>query len=157
MILIFTPTHTNLGDHAIALAEFEFLKKNCIDYYVIRANCYLKLKKNDEAMKNLDELEELFVSLNKNINKCVELLGRSIKGENIGRKLSAIEENNKVSFNKSIYNINSDREEVKNLLSRLNDERDEYQEMIRRENQIELEHELEKEEKKEDKKEEEKE
>ena len=110
-----------------------------------------------QKMKNLDELEELFVSLNKNINKCVELLGRSIKGENIGRKLSAIEENNKVSFNKSIYNINSDREEVKNLLSRLNDERDEYQEMIRRENQIELEHELEKEEKKEDKKEEEKE
>ena len=108
-----------------------------------------------QKMKNLDELEELFVSLNKNINKCVELLGRSIKGENIGRKLSAIEENNKVSFNKSIYNINSDREEVKNLLSRLNDERDEYQEMIRRENQIELEHELEKEEKKEDKKEEE--
>ena len=110
-----------------------------------------------QKMKNLDELEELFVSLNKNINKSVELLGRSIKGENIGRKLSAIEENNKVSFNKSIYNINSDREEVKNLLSRLNDERDEYQEMIRRENQIELEHELEKEEKKEDKKEEEKE
>ena len=110
-----------------------------------------------QKMKNLDELEELFVSLNKNINKCVELLGRSIKGENIGRKLSAIEENNKVSFNKSIYNINSDREEVKNLLSRLNDERDEYQEMIRRENQIELEHELEKEEKKEEKKEEEKE
>ena len=110
-----------------------------------------------QKMKNLDELEELFVSLNKNINKCVELLGRSIKGENIGRKLSAIEENNKVSFNKSIYNINSDREEVKNLLSRLNDERDEYQEMIRRENQIELEQELEKEEKKEDKKEEEKE
>lgn len=110
-----------------------------------------------QKMKNLDELEELFVSLNRNINKCVELLGRSIKGENIGRKLSAIEENNKVSFNKSIYNINSDREEVKNLLSRLNDERDEYQEMIRRENQIELEHELEKEEKKEDKKEEEKE
>ena len=43
-----------------------------------------------QKMKNLDELEELFVSLNKNINKCVELLGRSIKGENIGRKLSAI-------------------------------------------------------------------
>lgn len=110
-----------------------------------------------QKMKNLDELEELFVSLNKNINKCVELLGRSIKGENIGKKLSAIEENNKVSFNKSIYNINSDREEVKNLLSRLNDERDEYQEMIRRENQIELEHELEKEKESEKEKEENKE
>ena len=30
-------------------------KKNCLDCYAIRANCYLKLKKNDEAMKNLDE------------------------------------------------------------------------------------------------------
>ena len=46
---------------------------------------------------------------------------------------------------------------VKNLLSRLNDERDEYQEMIRRENQIELEHELEKEKESEKEKEENKE
>ena len=35
VILIFTPTHTNLGDHAIALAEFELLKKNHIDYVEI--------------------------------------------------------------------------------------------------------------------------
>lgn len=99
-------------------------------------------------MKNLDELEELFVSLNKNINKCVELLARSIKGENVGQKLSAIEENNKVSFNRSIYNINSDRDEIKQTLSKLNDERDEYQEMIRRNNIEELEQEAEKKEEK---------
>ena len=44
-----------IQDFNIYISYMENKKKNCIDYYVIRANCYLKLKKNDEAMKNLDE------------------------------------------------------------------------------------------------------
>ncbi len=94
-----------------------------------------------QKMKNLDEIEELFVSLNSNINKCVELLSKSMKGENIGRKLGAIEESNKVNFNKSIYSINSNREDIKKKLSELSDQKDEVQELIREENRVKLEEE----------------
>ena len=86
-----------------------------------------------QKMKDLDEIEGIFVSLNSSISKCVELLSQSIKGESIDRKLGAIEESNKVSFNNSIYNIDSEREEIKTRMKRLYDEKDEYQERLREE------------------------
>ena len=100
-----------------------------------------KIDIEKQKMKNLDEIEELFVSLNSNINKCVELLSKSMKGENIGRKLGAIEESNKVNFNKSIYSINSNREDIKKKLSELSDQKDEVQELIREENREKIEEE----------------
>ena len=86
-----------------------------------------------QKMKDLDEIEGIFVSLNSSISKCVELLSQSIKGESIDRKLGAIEESNKVSFNNSIYNIDSEIEEIKTRMKRLYDEKDEYQERLREE------------------------
>lgn len=41
-------------------------------------------------MRELDDMEELFVSLSKNISKCVELLNRSVKGKNVNSKLNLL-------------------------------------------------------------------
>ena len=101
-------------------------------------------------MKNLDEMEEMFISLNKNITKCVELLNKSIKGKNIANKLNAIEENNKINFVKSMSNIDSERDEIKNNLIKLNEEKEEFQDEIRRKNAEMLKRELDKEEEKEE-------
>ncbi len=81
-------------------------------------------------MKNLDDMEEIFISLNKNISKCVELLNKSIKGKSVSKKLNAIEENNKINFVKSMNNIDSEREEIKNNLIKLNKEKEEYQDKM---------------------------
>lgn len=94
------------------------------------------IENENNKMKKLDEIEELFVSLNTNINKCVDLLAKSIKGEKIDKKLSVIEENNKINFNKSMYSIAADREDVKKRLIALNEKKEEYQELIRKDNQI---------------------
>ena len=87
-----------------------------------------------KRLKTLDDIEELFVSLNDNVSKCVDLLAKSIKGQNINKKLDYIEESNKINYIKSIDSINDDRENIKQNIKRLNSERDEYQERIRREN-----------------------
>ena len=96
----------------------------------------IELEKN--KMKNLDDMEEIFVSLNKNISKCVELLQKSIKGNNVTRKLNSIEEENKNNFSRSIQNIEYEREKIKSNLSLLNDEKEDYEEKLKEENKEKL-------------------
>ncbi|MBE6649561.1 MAG: hypothetical protein E7614_08615 [Ruminococcaceae bacterium] len=44
VFLVLTPEHTNLGDHAIALAEIELFKKNNIDYVEVTGKQLQELK-----------------------------------------------------------------------------------------------------------------
>ena len=74
--------------------------------------------------KQLDEIEEIVVSLNKNITRCLELLGASIKGNNTEKKLSAIESENNMNFKKNISNIELQREIVNNNINKLKNEKD---------------------------------
>lgn len=86
-------------------------------------------------MRELDDMEELFVSLSKNISKCVELLNRSVKGKNVNSKLNSIEENNKINFAKSMSNIEIQREDAKNNLVKLTEEKEKYQDALKEEYQ----------------------
>lgn len=90
-----------------------------------------RISEEKSKMKDLDDMEELFVSLSKNISKCVELLNKSVKGRNVNSKLNAIEENNKINFQKSINNIDIQREEIKNNLIKLNDQKETIQEQLK--------------------------
>ena len=90
-----------------------------------------RISEEKSKMKDLDDMEELFVSLSKNISKCVELLNKSGKGRNVNSKLNAIEENNKINFQKSINNIDIQREEIKNNLIKLNDQKETIQEQLK--------------------------
>ena len=86
-------------------------------------------------IRELDDMEELFVSLSKNISKCVELLNRSVKGKNVNSKLNSIEENNKINFAKSMSNIEIQREDTKNNLVKLTEEKEKYQDELKEEYQ----------------------
>ncbi len=52
LIVFQTPVHSNIGDHAIALAQFSFLNKKCPDFEIIEVN---QLIQND-IIKNCREL-----------------------------------------------------------------------------------------------------
>ena len=84
-------------------------------------------------IRELDDMEELFVSLSKNISKCVELLNRSVKGKNVNSKLNSIEENNRINFAKSMSNIEIQREDTKNNLVKLTEEKEKYQDELKEE------------------------
>lgn len=83
-----------------------------------------KIDIEKDKTKQLDEIEEIVVSLNKNINKCLELLGVSIQGNNIDKRLSAIESENNVNYKKNISNIELHREVVQKNIKKLNDEKE---------------------------------
>ena len=93
-----------------------------------------RIDQEKSRMRELDDMEELFVSLSKNITKCVDLLNKSIKGNNISNKLNSIEENNKINFSKSIGNLEIERDEIKNNIVDLNNKKEDYQQKMKEEN-----------------------
>lgn len=119
-------------DKNIKVADNRKLDENELPYYREKINdIENQIDYEKDKMRNLDDMEDIFVSLNNNINKCVEILRKSIKGKNTANKLNSIEENNKINFKKSIGNIEIEKEETKNNIINLYTEKDNIQKEIR--------------------------
>ena len=91
-----------------------------------------KINTEKNKIKKIDSIEESFVSLNNNINKCIDLLSASIKGGNVEKKLDAIREESEISYRKSVEDLDAEREEINVNINRLSDERDFLSEKLRR-------------------------
>ena len=89
---------------------------------------------NEKNKKNkIDNLEETFVSLNKNINKCIDLLYTSMKGGNVDKKLDSIREESEINYRRSVEDLDVERQRIDDKISQLSDERDELSDKIRQE------------------------
>lgn len=93
-----------------------------------------KIDAEKDKIKDLEDIEDLYVSLNKSINECVSILRDSVKGKNVTNKLNAIEENNAINLNKTISDIDIKRNDIKNNIVLLNNEKDKYEENFREKN-----------------------
>lgn len=83
----------------------------------------IDIEKNKD--KQLDDIEEVVTSLNKNIARCLELLGDSIQGNNFDKRLDAYETQNRINYRKNINNIEAQRDYYKDRINRLNNEKEE--------------------------------
>ncbi len=86
-----------------------------------------RIDSNREKMNTLNTLEEGFVSLSKSVEKCVELLGASMKGNRIERKLADISDSNKIYLRNVVTNIDEQKEDAKKELKELYNVRDEVE------------------------------
>ena len=93
-----------------------------------------KIDAEKDKIKDLEDIEDLYVSLNKSINECVSILRDSVKGKNVTNKLNAIEENNAINLNKTISDIDIKKNDIKNNIVLLNNEKDKYEENFREKN-----------------------
>lgn len=93
-----------------------------------------KIDIEKSKIRNLDDIEDIVVSLNKNVNTCVSLLRESMKGKNITNKLNSIEESNAVNLSRTIGNIDVKKEELESRIVSLNDEKEKYEDKFRDKN-----------------------
>ncbi len=107
-----------------------------------------KLADSRKKLNKIENLEENFSHLNKNINLCVELLNASVKNKNINRKINHMSEESIVGFKKTSSSLIDEKELTKKEIRELNDEMDKLNDEIK-----ELYKDKEKEEKKEEKEE----
>ena len=83
-----------------------------------------EIDSNKSKIKTLNDMEEGFVSLSKNIEKCVELLSMSMKGNHIESKLSDISESNQVYLKKVVSTIDDEKTVANDRIKNLYDEKD---------------------------------
>jgi hypothetical protein len=82
----------------------------------------IDIEKNKE--KRLDDIEEIVTSLNNNINRCLELLSISIKGNNSEKKYNNIQTENRINYKKNMNDIEIQREMLKTNINKLNTEKE---------------------------------
>ena len=91
-----------------------------------------EIDSNKSKIKTLNDMEEGFVSLSKNIEKCVELLSMSMKGNHIESKLSDISESNQVYLKKVVSTIDEEKTNANDKIKNLYDEKDRIEKEQRR-------------------------
>lgn len=107
------------------------------------------LKEAKDVLRGIEDLEDNFSHLNRNIERCVELLNASIKNKKVSNKLDHMIYDNKISYRKSYSTLDEEKEITQDKINELNDKIDELNKEIKDINKK-IEREEIKEEKKED-------
>ena len=90
-------------------------KKNVLEQQIDNKKCDLK---------RLPSLEEETIFISRSINRCINLLNSSAKGEFFNKKLNNISDDNINDLRKSLRELNNQKEAVRRNIKKLQDEID---------------------------------
>ena len=90
-----------------------------------------KLTNSKKKLKGIEELEDNFSHLNKNLNICVELLNSSVKNKNVNKKIDYMNESNIVGYMKTSSSLYDEKEQTEKEIVKLNDEIDKLTDEIK--------------------------
>lgn len=99
-----------------------------------------KMKVNDkniessyDALKSIDEMEDAFSRLNKNMNRLVELLDKAAKGRKVSQHLDDIRLSNQKIYRSSVYDLDIRRKNTKKQLEEFENVKEEFRKKLREE------------------------
>lgn len=75
--------------------------------------------------KKLENLRENFCNLHKDMDKCIDLLSKSIKGKNVEIALSDMRASSEKLYNKTNENINIELKKIKKRVNKLYSQKEE--------------------------------
>lgn len=107
-----------------------------------------KLADSRKKLRGIEDLEDNFSHLNKNLNICVELLNASVKNKTVCKKIDYMNEDSTVGYMRTSSSLWDEKETTKKEINNLNDKMDELTNEIK-----EIYREIEEEKKKENKQE----
>ena len=90
-----------------------------------------KLTNSKKKLKGIEELEDNFSHLNKNLNICVELLNSSVKNKSVNKKIDYMNESNIVGYMKTSSSLYDEKEQTEKEIVKLNDEIDKLTDEIK--------------------------
>ena len=102
-----------------------------------------RIDEKKATLKELDDVQEKYVSINKSISKCIDSIRKSIKGKNINNILDSIENDNKNNINIATDSTEEKKENIIKEIKNLNIQKDniekELKDEYRKENEKEKE------------------
>ena len=90
-----------------------------------------------DALKSIDELEDAFSRLNKNMNRLVDLLEKAAKGRKVSQQLDDIRLSNQKIYRSSMYDLDIRRKNTKKELEEFESVKEEFRKKIREEEEAE--------------------
>lgn len=90
-----------------------------------------KLIDSRKKLRGIEELEDNFSHLNKNLNICIELLNTSVKNKNVNKKIDYMNESNIVGYMKTSSTLYEEKELAEKEINKLNDEIDKLTDEIK--------------------------
>ena len=93
--------------------------------------CEDNLVEAKDTLRGIEDLEDNFSHLNRNIERCVELLNSSVKNRKVVRKLDHMIYDNKISYRKSSSSLEEEKELTQEKINELNDKIDELNKEIK--------------------------
>ncbi len=102
-----------------------------------------RIDEKKATLKELDDVQEKYVSINKSISKCIDSIRKSIKGKNINNILDSIENDNNNNINIATDSTEEKKENIIKEIKNLNIQKDniekELKDEYRKENEKEKE------------------
>ena len=83
------------------------------------------LNNEKNRIKNINDIQNNIYELNKNTNKCIELLSKSIKGKRTNASLDDIRNNNRTFYIKASNILENETSEIKKKIAILYREKNE--------------------------------
>lgn len=90
-----------------------------------------------DALKSIDEMEDAFSRLNKNMNRLVDLLEKAAKGRKVSQQLDDIRLSNQKIYRSSMYDLDIRRKNTKKELEEFESVKEEFRKKIREEEEAE--------------------
>lgn len=82
------------------------------------------IEEEKKKIKKLDSMQEEITSLNKNMNKCIELLSKSIESPTKDNMLSDMYNSNKSLYRNLTSSLDEEAEVSKKIINKLSQEKD---------------------------------
>lgn len=95
--------------------------------------CEDNLTEAKDKLRGIEDLEDSFSHLNRNIERCVDILNVSVKNRKVTNKIDHMFYDNKVSFKKTYVNLEVEKEFTQDKINELNDKIDELNETLKEE------------------------
>ena len=96
------------------------------------------LESSYDALKSIDEMEDAFTRLNKNMNRLADLLDKSVKGKKVSQHLDDIKLSSQKIYKSSIYDLDVRRKNTKQQIEEFESIKEEYKRKLKEEEAEEL-------------------
>ena len=90
-----------------------------------------RLADSRKKLRGIEDLEDNFSHLNKNLNICVELLNLSIKNKTVNKKIGYMNDDSTIGYKKTSSSLLDEKEMTKKEINDLNDEIDKLTDEIK--------------------------
>lgn len=93
--------------------------------------CEDNLVEAKDALRGIEDLEDSFSHLNRNIERCIDILNSSVKNRKVIKKLDHMIYDNKVSYRRTNFTLDEEKEITQEKINELNDKIDELNKEIK--------------------------